>query len=61
MSKDASTLPLEAGNDVSESPFDVPPVSSGYPLEDREEKAIDRVIEDGLREREEAGGGQEAA
>lgn len=43
------------------SPFKVPAVSSGYPLEERERQAIDRVIEEGLRERDDAGGDQEAA
>lgn len=60
MTKNAARLPREV-DDASESPFEVPPVSSGYPLEHREEKAIDRVIEDGVRQREEAGGDQEAA
>lgn len=41
---------------AQESPFEVPAVSSGYPLEEREEQAIDRVLEEGVRERDEAGG-----
>jgi len=61
LSKNTPILPVEADHDASESPFAVPPVSSGYPLEDGEEKAIERVLEDGFRERKEEGGDQEAA
>jgi hypothetical protein len=57
VSGSARSLPESA----HESPFDVPPVSSGYPLEEREQEAIDRVLDNGPREPDEASGDQEAA
>jgi hypothetical protein len=46
---------------VKESPFSVPPVTSGYPLEEREREAIERVLRESENDREAEASEKEAA